>query len=64
MRPSSGGGALRPSSGLAHLRRGCDGHVDWLLPFVDVSPMFDAIRGHPDYRSLGECLPPEARASR
>ncbi|MEM1178175.1 MAG: winged helix-turn-helix domain-containing protein [Acidobacteriota bacterium] len=47
---------------LEQLRRACGGHVDWLLPFVDVSPMFDPIRGHPDYGSLGECLPPEAGA--
>ncbi|MEO1084092.1 MAG: hypothetical protein AAFY88_07605, partial [Acidobacteriota bacterium] len=43
-----------------HLQRGCDGHVDWLLPFVSVSPMFDPLRDHPDYGSLAECLPPGA----
>ncbi len=43
---------------LGLLREACAGHSDPQLPFVATDPRFDALRTHPGYASLGDCLAP------
>ncbi len=51
------------SLALDRLEQACRERRHWTVPFLAVDPRFDAVREHPRYLALGDCLAPLAEPS-